>query len=344
MSALVVQVGQYKPLALARDRLSRRCAREFEQRGLPWQPLACDHGLDLAGPETRDSWVLARHQHAFVRDAERLAGDPFLGWSLGAWDLRDLGLYGYSLLNAPNLRSALRLMVELSSLETEAAQFALYVQADKATLAQTWSPSPAMRAAWLHMFLSTLRHLVGPAFKPLRLGLGESDPERLQGLSERAGVDVEGLETPITFVTFARHLLDCPITGAEPELADILTRLWLMERDDLVARQAEMAALADAIVPLLAGGTPCATSVACALGITTDELQRKLGRSGGSLPDIVDAVRSGLSIPLLTEPNMTLIRATKALGFTYPDEFVQAHRRWWQTAPQDGRGRPLPDT
>ncbi|MFO1036875.1 MAG: AraC family transcriptional regulator ligand-binding domain-containing protein [Geminicoccaceae bacterium] len=306
-----------------------------------WQPLAREHGLDLARPATPGDWVLARHQHAFARDAESLAGDPLFGWSLGAWDLRDLGLYGYSVLNAPDLRSALRLMIDLVSLETEAAQLRLQVQNGEAALVQTWVPITVKSASWLNMFLCALRQLIGPDFVPLHMGRYETDPNRSARLSDLVGMSIEDLDTPIAFVTFEERLLDHPVIGADEMLAQALQQCWLSDRADLAARHAELADLADAIVPLLVKGMPSLDAAACALGVSTAELRCGLDRIGCSLSGLVDAIRSGLSTRVLTKPDMTVVRATKALGFDEPDELSRAYERWWGRPLRNGYGRSL---
>jgi AraC-like DNA-binding protein len=285
--------------------------------------------------------VLALHQDAFVRDAERLADDPYLGWSLGAWDLRDLGLYGYSILNAPDLRRALRLLVDLSRLETTAAQLILHETADDATLVQTWLPNTTKCAAWLHIFLCVLRQLVGPDFVPRRLGLHMSEPARRDGFCDRAGMPVDAQEAPIAFVTFDARLLDRPMQNADSDLARVLRRCSRLDQAQFGVRSAELNHMARAIVPLLALDRPTMATVSALVGLSTAALQRRLDDLGCSLPDLVDAVRSGLSTQLLTKPNMTIVRATRALGFDQPEALMNAYRRWWGRPLGDGRGRPV---
>lgn len=338
MTPLMVPLGHDIPTAMTRDRFSRRCAVELEKRGVRWQGLAREHGIDLAHPER---WILARHQHAFARDAELAADDPLFGWRVGEWDLRDLGLYGYAVLSASDVRSALRLLVELSNLETEAAQLSLHLRPGEAMLVQSWTPITAKSASWLHMLLCVMRQLVGPDFLPRRLGRYETNPDRTARLSDRVGMQVEGSDAPIAFLTFDDRLLDRPLASADEALAQVLRRYWLSEREELVARHDEVAQLADAVVPLLGQGTPTHATVAFALGVSTVELRRKLDRIGSDLAHIVDAVRSGLSLPLVARSDMTLVRATKALGFADPDALKSAYERWWGRPLRNGYGQPL---
>ena len=99
-----------------------------------------------------------------------------------------------------------------------------------------------------------------------------------------------------------------------------------MIKADIVNKVAD---LSDAIVPLLPSGTPTLDAVACSLGMSAAEVRRKLDRIGSSLPLLIDAVRSGLSLPLLAQSNMTVVHAAKALGFTEPEALSRAFERWW---------------
>ncbi|MFO1037342.1 MAG: AraC family transcriptional regulator ligand-binding domain-containing protein [Geminicoccaceae bacterium] len=337
MMTNLAQADRYDTLAMARDRIARRCAGELERRGLSWRPLAREHGLDLAPTTAPATWVLARNQHAFLRDAERLAADPYLAWSLGAFDLHDLGVFGYATLSAPDLRAALLTMTELAALESEAANLALVEQSGTATLVQRFPANSATAAAWLHFLLSALSALVGPDLRPLRLGLPAAAPELVQGLSAQVSLAVEEVRAPVVFVTFGRHLLDRPLHATDERLSRVLTSLWREERNTLAARHAELVALADAIIPLLARGTPTPAGLAHVLGLSTAELQGKLDHVGSSLSRIVDAIRSGLAVRLLADADMTMAAASEALGLPDGKTLARAYRRWWGTLPRDGR-------
>lgn len=338
MTPLLFKLAQPNPLATSHAGLVWRCAEELGRRGLSWRDLARaqDLSLDKHQPGAR---VFAWSEQAFLREAERLADDPLLGWSLGAWELRDLGLYGYSVLNAPDLRQALQLVLKLSAIVSEAAHLDLSVTNGEALLVQNWSANGVMSQVWLHMLLCHLRELVGPDFRPQRLGVHQTDPVQVQRLSDQAGMAIEGLTAPVTFVSFPASLLDRPIQGADARLASVLQKLWDQECATLVARNKELQELQGAIVALLPTGASTASSIAAALGLSMRALADKLDRIGTRLPWVVDAIRAGLVGRLLAKPNMTLLRATWALGFTDPEEFVRAHERWWGTAPRDGRGR-----
>lgn len=329
MVPVLIRITSADTLATAQDGLVRRCAEELERRGLDAQQLLDLHGLDLRMPPGPDARVFAYCVDAFLRDAERLADDPFLGWTVAGCELRDLGLFGYSVLSAPDLRSALHLMVDLSPLLSEAANLVLQVGEKEARLAQSLSANAAMSQVWLRMVICHLRELVGPDFAPQRVGTCERDPDRLAGLSQRIGTEVERLEAPVTFLTFHAGLLDRPLATADRKLAAVLSPLGQEEVARLAARRTDLEELRRALVPLLPAGAPCLSQLATAVGLAPPTLEARLERLGVSLPAMIDATRAGLVADLRARSNVTLLQATEALGFATPNALAKAYERWW---------------
>lgn len=341
MAPVLIEVGRLDPLATSEDLIARRCARELESRGLDWRPLARAHGLDLAQPRLPGMRILVQGADAFLREAARLADDPRLGWKLGDVDLKDMGVLGYSVLNEPDVRRALQLLVDHAGLLSEAAQLVLQVTNDEATLAQSRSSNAVTSQIWLRMFLGLLERLCGPDFEPLRVGVYGTDARHLAGLARHAGLRAEGGDAPVTFVTFPAALLERPVPGADPSLARTLQPLREQAKTQLRRYARELAALRDIIVPLLTDGGATLPHVAMALGMAPESLRKKLGQRGLRLTWIVDAIRADLATTLLAKPNMTLSRAAEELGYRSTIQLTRAYRRWWAAPPRDGRGRHL---
>lgn len=337
MATSLFRLGQPSPAATSQGILSRLCMTKLDSRGLEWRSLARRHGLDTARLQAPHPRVLVRSETAFVREAMHLAGDPDLCWSLGAWDLRDFGLHGYTMLNQPDLRGALRYLLWFGRSHTEGLDLDLVEANGEATLVDTITPLPITSEFLLHLMLSVLRQLAGPDFQPLRAATHQTDPNRLRLLSDRIGRPVEGFPAPLTFISFPSHLLDRPITGADGDLADVLHGLGTQTAAEVAERRAELHELRSAVLALLPSGTPTAARVADALGITLGTLQERLGRLGVRLPRLVDAIRADLGRQMLAMPHMTLTRAARALGYARPRTLARAHNRWWGTPLRDGR-------
>ncbi|MFO1037615.1 MAG: AraC family transcriptional regulator ligand-binding domain-containing protein [Geminicoccaceae bacterium] len=334
MPSLAIRPGEPHPMASSLEVLVRRCAKRLDVRGHRCAPLLRAHGIALSDSADSQARLSARSEEALLRDAAMLADEPLLGWAIGDLELRDLGLYGYAALNAPDVRSALHAIVDHVTLVSENARFVLHEADGEATIAQVFSTGRCTDQASIRALLGHLSELIGPDFEPLRAGLPEQDPDRLERLSDLARTPVEGLSEPISFVSFPARLLSRRVHGADELLATVLQRLWQEEQARLAARTRALQRLQGAIVPLLPHGEPKLDAVAAKLGISIRDLRNELADLGTNLPRMTDIVRSGLVKALLAEPGMTLERAARALGYVTTDVLMKAYRRWFGTAPK----------
>ncbi|MFO1037605.1 MAG: AraC family transcriptional regulator ligand-binding domain-containing protein [Geminicoccaceae bacterium] len=328
-----IRTGRTSPLASSHDVLVRRCTQALETRGVAWRPLVRSHGLRLSEEPVPGARIATRSERALLHDAERIMDDPFLGWSLGAFEMRDLGVFGYAALNAPTLRASLDVIIELFALLSEGPQLVLHVADGEATLAEISDLGTCMNQVGLRMMLAHLHELAGPEVAPLRVGLPEADPVRLQGLSDRIGLPVKGMAVPLTFVTFDADLLERPLHQADARLADALRRIWDEERQRLADRGHILARLQQAVIAVLPGGEPKLQAVADHLLMPVEALRRELHALGTNLRQVTDMVRDGLVGGLLAEPGMTLERAARALGYGEPKSLTRALARWRGAAP-----------
>ncbi|MFO1037606.1 MAG: AraC family transcriptional regulator ligand-binding domain-containing protein [Geminicoccaceae bacterium] len=327
MAALDIESGTTSPLATSDDVLVRRCMRELDREGLSCEPIARALKFRLPAADVPGGRVSVRNEQALLRDAECLAHNPFLGWALGAFELRDLGLYGYAVRNAADLRAALDIVIQLSVLLSESAHVVLHVDGGEATLAQACSNGGCCDQVTLRLMLNHLGELVGPGFEPIRVGLPVRDEDELNGLRERSGLAIEPMDQPLTFVTFASRLLDQPVHDADAMLARTLRRLWEEERERLAQRTHELNKLQWAILPLLPFGEPRMDEVAEAMDMSTAALRKRLASLDTSLTQLVAALRTGLVGGLLAEPGMTLPRAAQALGYADVSTLTYHHGR-----------------
>ncbi|MFO1038679.1 MAG: AraC family transcriptional regulator ligand-binding domain-containing protein [Geminicoccaceae bacterium] len=328
MNATSIKHGELSQQASSHDALVRRCTEEMERRGIAWHPLALSHGITLRPPPAEGARLSVRSEQAMLRDAERLTGDSFLGWTLGRFELRDLGVFGYAVRSAPDLRAALHIMVEMFGLLSEGPQLVFEESGGEATLASTVDLGNAINQVGLRMTLAHLRELTGPEFRPLRAGLPETDPDILVGLCERAGTRIESTSETSSFVTFSADTLDRPLPDADHGLAQVMRRIWDDERQRLQLRTTSLLRLQRAIMSVLPEGQPKLERIAETMGLSKRELRLEMRSLDTNLPRATDLIRAGLVDRLLAEPGMTLERAAKALGYGEPAALTRAHLRW----------------
>ncbi|MFO1037604.1 MAG: AraC family transcriptional regulator ligand-binding domain-containing protein [Geminicoccaceae bacterium] len=338
MVALDVRPREMSPLASSHDVLVRRCTEELERRGKSWRQITRRHGVRLPDKPGTGMRVPSMSELAVLRDAELEADDPYFGWSLGEFSFRDLGVYGYSVLNSPDVRSALTTAIELFRLLSEGPQMGLQERDGEAWLTQTVNLGTGVNQVGLRMRLSHMRELAGPDFKPLRVGVPETDAVRLSGLSDLAGVRVEASEHAISYVTFPADVLNRPLHQADRQLAITLRRIWDEERQRLAERSHTMGRLQKAILSTLPEGEPRLDRVAESLSVSPKTLRTELNGLGTSLPRITDMVRASVAGALMAEPGMTPARVAKALGYAEAGALMRAQGRWFGTTTA-ARGR-----
>lgn len=326
MVAPAIRPGRLPPLATSSEELARRCARHLDERGLRPAFLLRAHGLWFDKERDPNARIPVPKEEALLRGAGRVADDPYLGWRVGAAELRDLGLFGYSVLNAGTVGEALTIASERHALLSDSALSTLHVAGGEAILARPLSTGSATDQVALRRFLAHLRELAGPDVRPIRLALPETEGTRLDGLRTLAGLPIEAAAAPMTFVTFDARHLERPLHGADARLAATLTRLWTSECVLHARRHAALRRLQDAIVPLLPYGAPGLDEVAGALGVSKRALRNDLDRLGLGLGELIDGLRQDLAETILTDGRMSEERAARALGFAEPGMLVLLRR------------------
>ena len=99
-----------------------------------------------------------------------------------------------------------------------------------------------------------------------------------------------------------------------------------------------------AIRSALHGGVPGVAEVARRLQTSERTLQRRLAEQGTSFQRLVDEVRADMARRYLRHTAVELVEVSYLLGFTHPNSFFRAFKRWTGRTPESyrrrARGRP----
>jgi AraC-like DNA-binding protein len=141
--------------------------------------------------------------------------------------------------------------------------------------------------------------------------------------------------------TFDRTWLDAPQPTADAALLRILDR----HADALLARlpvaEGIEGRVRRALVRLLPGGSVSLVAVARSLGTSARTLQRGLAVEGVSFQELVALVRRHLACNYLDDGQRTIGEISFALGFSGPNAFQRAFRRWTGMTPHGYRCRSM---
>lgn len=133
-------------------------------------------------------------------------------------------------------------------------------------------------------------------------------------------------------IAFRQQDLDRPLISANADISPILER----RAQEMLARtdQSGVSGRVRAILQRhLRGDEPHLTSVAHELGISARTLQRRLSEEGATFGDLLDDVRHAMAAEYLTADSMNLMEIAFLLGFSDPNSFFRAFRRWTGTTP-----------
>lgn len=148
------------------------------------------------------------------------------------------------------------------------------------------------------------------------------------------GEPTSGLAIPLTVA--AR-----PCLAHDPRLLATAERLSEAALSAQPASGDLVAAAAQAVEGLLAGGAPEAAVVAKRLHLSTRTLQRRLAEAGTCYSDVVDASRRAVALAALRDPRLPLREVAARAGFADTASFGRAFRRWFGESPGGYRKRSL---
>ncbi len=270
----------------------------------------------------------------FLTWAAETSGDFSFGLKLGARvHPRDLGAYGYLLLNSPTLGDAMVLGTRFADFQQQGDALVwkfsrdghFEVRYDAQGLKDRFRRQDAeCTLAIVHAVIQSLggRH-VHPVEARVQHELREGSPK----LEDHFSCPVIYCDRD-NALRYKKSLLDLPIRGADPQLLSILVQHVEHELEGLPSRSDELGRVRWAIRRSLGTGRTNVESIArqCRLGGRT--LQRRLAAHGLTFSDLVDLVRQEVSAELEMSGPRGRHEMAEILGFGDASAFAKARRRW----------------
>ncbi len=295
----------------------------------------------ITGEQTRGAWRLAVEQ----------TGDADFGLHLGEQTQPAvLGLVGYVMLSATDLRGAFEQLIRYTNLLTNGVRGRLEIRCGQAHIDLLISDNvdnflhtdPRHPIESTAATLVTLARLLsGRALPVTAMAFQHAAPTAAHEHRRVFRVPVK-FDAPVTRLSFDESALSWPVLHAHPKLlatfeaeaAAALARLG--ENQPWAARTQQAAA------DLLKGALPTIQAVARILKVSPRSLQRSLTHEGTSFRIVVDGVRRSLAERYLARPGTSLNEVAFILGFSEPSAFHRSFKRWTQQTPQQYRASLTP--
>lgn len=258
-----------------------------------------------------------------------------------AWKIEDLGLLGEIMLNSPTVGRAIQELVLFQHLNSDgAAAFMIKAQSRTELGYAFYIPvledTSQFYAAALAAGVNFIRELAGPDWNPSDVLLPFPEPRDI-------GPYMAHFRAPLVF-----HAPRCAF-GLPANTLEF--RVVAASKDRLKAalrRARELGpnsttdAVSRAIRTLLMQGALSGDAAAGALAMHRRTLTRRLAEEGTTFQKCLDRVRLTLARELIANEQMEILTAASMLGYSSPENFFRAFRRWTGETPSAWRERNRP--
>jgi AraC-like DNA-binding protein len=312
--------------------------------GLPADALAAASGIrpeDLRDPDGRvpaDTW-LALWEAIDARPEAREFGI----WQARAVTVQTLGVVGYGMQHAPDVRAAFGCLTRFRKLIGDVASPDIDEQDDRVLFHKVEAPRLA-RLAGLSLCaplgtLTLLHELTGlPAASPLAIqaAFQHPPPSDAARFREVLGCPVE-FNAAETSIAIHKRVFDLPLRRPDPNLYAYLERHAQALESQLRDDHSLTERVRQCLVERLRDGEPEQREIARVLGLHERTLQRRLRAEQTTFAQLIDSVRSELARMYLGDPRLAVFEIAYLLGFSEPSAFQRAFRRWTGQSPRDYR-------
>jgi AraC-like DNA-binding protein len=310
--------------------------RYFERIGGDSCALLHRHGLSMAMLKERDLRVPHAQTGALLKELIELSGDPAIGVRAARCDEPgDFDVIEYAAANCATVGEALRLAARFFALMHDGLIMELVEVKPLAALRVRPLPGLEQAPAGIEFLFASLlaygSRSVGHPTRPLRVEFTHEGPVET-GVYEETFREVRfGCDDNAMWINAAA--LDLPHCSPDRSLLQILTThadglLRQLSRSPRVAERARAA-----ISETLLAGQSGAEQVARRLSMSTRTLHRRLAEEGTSHGEIVDDVRREQAMLHLAGNRFSIGEISFLLGFSHPNGFHKAFKRWTRMTP-----------
>ena len=314
-------------------------ARLGQEQGIT--PAACLAGTALTEAMLADptATVIAADELQIARNLiSNLGAEQPLGLEAGLrYHLTAYGIWGYTLLSSPTLRSAIDIGLRYLDLTYAFCRIRSEIRGDELWLILDDSDIPAdMRRFMVERdsaaIMTIQRELFAQAIPVKAVGYRAPEPaypERLQdifGVAARYNADCN-------YAVLDSRLLDLPLPQANPATAAFCESQCQALLSQRQARSGLAAQVRDYLLKK-PGHMPDMAATAQALGHSLRTLHRRLNEEKTSFRALTEEVREALAEEFLQNSHLSLTEIADRLGYAEASSFINAFKRWKGHAPR----------
>lgn len=312
--------------------------------GLDADDLARRAGIHL--PDVRDPDGRVPFEQ-FVRLWELITETPgaegFGFWLGKAVDVRGLGVVGYAMQHAPDVRTAFGCLARFGKLMNdvvsphieETAEHVIFRRAEPPRIARL---APLAVTAPIGT-ITLLRQLAkAPERLAVEVAFQHAPPANADEYERVLGCPVR-FNAPEVRVVLPRAVFDLPLIRPDAALFAYLERHAANLQARLQEQQSIASRVRELVVAAVRTGEPEQAQVARQLGMSERTLQRRLKDEGAMFAALVDEVRTDLAKMYLADDKLAVYEVAFLLGFSEPSAFNRAFKRWLGMSPSEYRQR-----
>ncbi len=311
--------------------------------GVDIEPVASALGVDCADFRRLGARISLDRFCRLLETLATLSNDETFGLSFARrYELGGTGSFGYGLMSAPNLASAVDFVARFKSMSADTAHFKL--ERGDGFVRYVWGYSPLITR--LDQFIDLaialfVRHFqlsAGATWLPIAAELQRRAP-RSKGPYRKFISHQITFDADQNTLTIDAAALKRPNPHADPLLFEMMSSHCA----DIVASRPQrhdfQRSVEEEILSTLGQSAPVAARIAALLGLSERTLQRRLAENGVGFQALVDKVRRELSDRLLIDEGLSIAEVAYRLGFSAPSAYTRSAMRWYGAAPSEMRRR-----
>lgn len=275
----------------------------------------------------------------FLHSAARQSGDEFFGANLAASvSVRDYGIWGDYVLEAPTLSSALIRATSVIHLHADNDTLTLQRRANSLRFEYGFGERGGegyrqIAMAAIGALVSIPRHYLGKAWQPLSMGLDLGDRRVAKHLESKLKSRMRTDDTAI-----AIEIANADLLASNP-----VQDIGKTTHEDVVRAcrggppKGIVSILEQLLLQRMGTGSTRLEDMAKTLDVSRRTLQRRLDREGVDFRSLSSAVRMKRAVELLKGSELTISAIASLLEYSTPSHFARAFRQSFNVAPAEYR-------
>jgi AraC-like DNA-binding protein len=325
---IVNLVDRYKVTASFGRILPKYC----NDLGINFKPIAKKFGIEENEFHKSDSYIsLISLGEIFEYLAQQTADDTFgLKYSLH-FRPGESGPYGFGLMNAPDMRHAIRFMARYISIIVDSIDFKFIEDPNRCRVEWTYSPLFVAKDQYIDLVMRLvifyLRQFAKSNWKPTAVYLQRDRPKSTQLHLLHISPNLKfNADRNIIELSYAELSNSNP--SADHRLFEIMDNQCASKIENRLQAVPLELQIKEKILSNLGSGGILLVNLASQLGITVRSLQRRLAENETHFEGVVDEVRQEHAKQLLLHSKLTQSEIATKLGFSTPSSYSRTAKRW----------------